>query len=223
MNIDNKRLARRPWSLMDSGFITHIDGVTTKNLKDTQAFYLCMHTSQAFLNENGRGCNDPRGWFWPKLIVENFSISNLIQSTGILVTDGILQDIDTTLSIQNGIFLNLDKDSIPIIIRAVNFSIATIRNLVFSNVTNKIIDINTCLGKTLILDHLTGIKVKRTENSRIDNIVCTDCIELDLTDWEKDTAIKTVTTAGIKGSFALHVMIDGKLYKAEIPNADFKQ
>lgn len=199
MIYDGKPFLRRPWERGDAGLIKHFDGIEIKNIKDQKAaFYICMHTGVELLAQNHVSCDSPQGWIWPKLIIENFNISNC--ALGIYITDA---PDDCEIIIQNGNYSGQGPFLHIHDIRALTLTISRISQ-------NQIIKItNSSIKKLRIIDcHSLDLKLE------LSNIDYAESVNS-----SKITGIKLqeLKTQNI-GSLALNLLINGRYYKGSIAN-----
>lgn len=228
MIFNGKSFVRRPWEATEAGFIRHVDGVAVTNITGGKAMAFALHSATDFLVENGKDCKDPAGWYWPALVVENFSIAGLIKSDGIMITEGNqIPEIKHDITIRNGTIARTDKDSTPFCLQFINFNRIAIESITMIDVSHPVLSLRNCDGEVLALTDCNGLIIKN-DGASIKRIEMQRCTGIDLGDFKgMDTQIlnfgdpKKAVGTEIKGSMAIIVVVNGEAYKAEAANLRF--
>lgn len=214
----NKPFARRPWSKLDAGYNYHIDGVHVQEA----GFYVCLHTSQELLRTNNRQCDSDRGWWWPKFVLEDFSVTNLNENSGVYITDGVVDGVQFQVVIQGGKFVNLGPAAQIACLRYLECSKVTIRGLRFTDVRNPVVEFDNCGIDLLEIIDCDPFQIKPVK-SEIILTRLTGCPKFECPPMMPVERLDppTTLTGGMVGAMAINVRVGGKLFKAEARNVQF--
>lgn len=201
-----KSFCRRPWHSDDSGLVKCFSQINVEDVED-RGIHLCFHTAASFLKQDGIECSDPNGFYWPELSLRNFSIKNVRNGDALFINDGVIGETLFNLTLADGKITDL-VDSNAITLDHLNLDVLTLSDLL---IKDKIKISNCKINKIIITNSTLDITLL---NTKVEYIELWNSIVLGLPMTLTPRVFPSKKIAGLRGSLAVNVVIDGVVYTA---------